>query len=224
MAGQPFRSRKAGAEHLFMSLQQVDIESGKVAAEPARPHAGEPCCRAFPVLQTERLILRELAAADEAGVFNIYSKPEVTLVCDVVTLTDRRQAMNVLKVLQADWPKGTGIRWAVTLRGSPDVIGICGFAWYPHNRSALLSYDLNPEFWNQGIMTESVKTIVPHAFGCDGINRITATVVPENRASIQVLRKVGFRDEGVLREWGFWKGEFKDLRCFSLLRRDLVPG
>jgi ribosomal-protein-alanine N-acetyltransferase len=205
-----------------MSVQDIDVEPGKLVARPARPRAAEPCREAFPVIETERLVLRELAAGDEASVFNIYSKPEVTRVCDVVTLTDRRQAASVLKVLQADWSTGTGIRWAVTLRGSPGVIGICGFAWYPHNRSALLSYDLDPEFWNQGVMTEAVKAIVHQAFESSEINRITATVVPQNWASIQVLRKAGFRDEGVLREWGFWKGEFKDLRCFSLLRRDLV--
>ena len=36
-----------------------------------------------------------------------------------------------------------------------------------------------------------------------------------------LLRKVGFQEEGVLREWGFWKGGFRDVRCFSLLRNDL---
>jgi ADP-ribose pyrophosphatase YjhB (NUDIX family) len=52
------------------------------------------------------------------------------------------------------------------------------------------------------------------------LNRIEALTYPQHLASIRVLRKLGFNDEGVRRECGFWKGASHDLRCFSLLRRD----
>jgi hypothetical protein len=38
---------------------------------------------------------------------------------------------------------------------------------------------------------------------------------------VKVLRNVGFHEEGILRDWGYWKGNFRDVRCLSLLRRDL---
>ena len=69
-------------------------------------------------------------------------------------------------------------------------------------------------------MTEAVRAVVSYVFRHGNINRITATTIPENAASIRVLQHAGFQEEGILRDWGFWKGEFKDLRCFSLLRRD----
>lgn len=42
----------------------------------------------------------------------------------------------------------------------------------------------------------------------------------ENTASMKLLEKLGFAPEGVLREYGFWKGEFHDLNMFSLLKKE----
>ncbi len=174
----------------------------------------------FPVLRTERLLLRDLQAEDRAEVFSVYSNPEVTRSCDMVTLTDPLQAGALIRVLQADWEKDSGVRWAITRQGSPGLIGICGLGWHRHNCSALLSYDLNRQFWNQGIMTEAARAVVGYAFGQAWLNRITAITVLDNPGSVQVLRHLGFQEEGILREWGFWKGGFKDVRCLSLLRKD----
>jgi ribosomal-protein-alanine N-acetyltransferase len=176
----------------------------------------------FPVLRTKRLVLRDLKAEDRADVFSVYSNPEVTRCCDMVTLTDPAQAGEVIRVLQADWERDSGARWAITRQGCPGVIGICGLGWHRHNSSALISYDLNREFWNQGIMTEAVRAVVAYAFGQAWLNRITAITVLDNPGSVQVLRHVGFQEEGILREWGYWKGGFKDVRCLSLLRKDAV--
>jgi [ribosomal protein S5]-alanine N-acetyltransferase len=35
-----------------------------------------------------------------------------------------------------------------------------------------------------------------------------------------LLKKIGFKEEGLLRDYGFWKGDFHDLKMFSLLRKD----
>jgi len=174
----------------------------------------------FPVLITKRLMLRDLKTEDRADVFSVYSNPEVTRCCDMVTLTDPVQAGEIIRVLQADWEKDSGARWAITRHGFPGVIGICGLGWHRHNFSALLSYDLNREFWNQGIMTEAVRAVVGYAFGQAWLNRISAITFLDNPGSVQVLRHIGFQEEGILREWGFWKGGFKDVRCLSLLRKD----
>ena len=176
--------------------------------------------RDFPLLKTERLILRRLALEDEADVFAIYSNPEVTRFCDVVNLANRSQARAVIQAFQDEFELDSGVRWAITERGGSRLIGLCGVGWYRHNFSALLSYDLNQDYWNRGIMTEAVRVVVAYTFDHAEMNRITATTVVENLASMQVLRHVGFQEEGILRDWGFWKGEFKNLRCFSLLRKD----
>ncbi len=175
----------------------------------------------FPILKTNRLVLRELRAEDRTCVLSLYVNPEVTRYCDMITLAEPAQAAEIIRLLQADWEKDAGARWAVTQHGSPELVGICGVGWHRHNCSALLSYDLNRRFWGQGIMTEAVRAVIEYAFGQAWVNRITAITVLDNPASVKVLLKAGFQEEGVLRDWGFWKGTFRDVRCLSLLRRDI---
>ena len=72
-------------------------------------------------------------------------------------------------------------------------------------------------------MTEALKAVINYGFS-EGffyyLNRIEAFTYLKSEASIALLKKVGFKEEGVRREYGYWKNKFHDLRCFSLLRRD----
>ncbi len=176
--------------------------------------------KSFPVLTTRRLRLRPLEDADAAEVFALYANPLVTRGGEMATLTSLGQASKVIEVFQADWELDSGVRWAVCGQNSDRLMGICGVGWHRPNYSALLSYDLSQSFWNRGIMTEAARAVVGYTFAQPGTNRITATTVLDNGASMQVLRHLGFQEEGVLRQWAYWKGEFKDLRCFSLLREE----
>lgn len=52
------------------------------------------------------------------------------------------------------------------------------------------------------------------------LNRIEAQIHPRNVASISTAEKLGFVREGLLREAGFWGGQFEDFFRYSLLRSD----
>ena len=174
------------------------------------------------MIETRRLILRSLLSSDEDSIFAVYSNPAVTRFCDIVTLADRREARVLLRLFQSEIEKDSGIKWAITERSSGLTIGFCGLAWYRHNSSALLSYDLRQDFWNRGIMTEAIRPVVKYAFDDARVNRVTATTLVDNHASVRVLQHNSFQEEGILRQWALWKGEFKDLRCFSVLNKDLT--
>lgn len=180
--------------------------------------------KTFPVLETDRLILRRILPEDEADIFTIFSNPEVTRYYDLDTFTDRAQARELIERHQIQFEKDAGIRWGITRKGSPRLIGTGGVGWQRWNFSAILGYELAREFWNQGIMTEAIHAMAGYAFTTMGMNRIQAVIEMENAASARVLRKVGFQEEGILREWGFWKGGFRDVRCFSLLCKDTERG
>ena len=61
---------------------------------------------------------------------------------------------------------------------------------------------------------------VNHTFGQTETHRLTSTTALDNAPSMRVLRELGFQEEGILPDWALWKGEFKDLRCCSLLRAE----
>ncbi len=95
-------------------------------------------------------------------------------------------------------------------------------------QSTVIGYDLLPQYWGKGFATEAVHRIVKQAFlgdlPCGAINRIQADTIPENLASESVLLKVGFLDEGIRRQSGYWKQQFHDLKCLGLIKSEYAEG
>jgi len=91
-------------------------------------------------------------------------------------------------------------------------------------RSATIGYDLNRDYWGRGITTEALRSIIRYAFSgklpCPIVNRIQADTIPGNIASEKVLLKLGFVEEGIRRQSGYWKDQYHDLKCFGLLKEN----
>lgn len=175
----------------------------------------------FPVLETDRLRLREITDGDASGLLTLYSDPRVVQYYDIEPFTEQSQAAVLVRGFADKYRSGAGIRWGISPKSSPaTLIGTCSYTWNHDNASALLGYDLLPERWGQGIMREAVFAALRYGFEVRRLNRIQAMTSLDNVASIRLLRGLGFTEEGVLRQLGFWKGEFHDMRCFSLLWRE----
>jgi ribosomal-protein-alanine N-acetyltransferase len=81
-------------------------------------------------------------------------------------------------------------------------------------------YEIHPDFWKQGLMTEALQAMIQFSFGPQDlmpVHRIEAIVYPENTGSIRLLEKLGFTLEGLRREFGFWKGHYQDVFMYALL-------
>lgn len=77
-------------------------------------------------------------------------------------------------------------------------------------RSAWIGYWVASESGEKGVATAAVAMAVDHCFGQAGLHRLEATVRPENLASQSVLRKAGFREEGLLRDYMDVDGSWRD--------------
>ena len=179
----------------------------------------------FPQLQTRRLILNQMSDEDTQAVFNIFSDPDVVKYYDLAAFKELEQATKLIGFFNNRFQESNGIRWAIRLKDTKQLIGTCGFnSWNIKMKNAVIGYDLYPKFWGKGISTEAIHAIVSSAFkgtlACGLINRIQADTVLGNVASESLLLKVGFKEEGVRRESGFWKDKFHDLKCFGLIKSD----
>jgi RimJ/RimL family protein N-acetyltransferase len=76
-------------------------------------------------------------------------------------------------------------------------------------------------FWNKGYAYESSQIFIDYSFNQFNLNKIYLEVLKENDAAINLYQKLGFREEGILKENIFKNGEFKDVLIMSLLRDDL---
>lgn len=77
-------------------------------------------------------------------------------------------------------------------------------------RSAWIGYWVAEDLGGRGVATAALALGLDHCFETVGLHRVEATVRPENLASRAVLRKAGFRDEGVLRRYLDVDGAWRD--------------
>jgi RimJ/RimL family protein N-acetyltransferase len=88
------------------------------------------------------------------------------------------------------------------------------------HEEAELSFWIGRPFWGRGYATEAAGAAVDRAFDGLGINRIVAHHMVRNPASGRVLARLGFRQEGLLRERVKKWGVYEDVVLMALLRRD----
>ncbi|KAK9179634.1 hypothetical protein WN943_028836 [Citrus x changshan-huyou] len=86
---------------------------------------------------------------------------------------------------------------------------------------AHIGYAVAAEYWGHGMATLALKMAVSKVFDeIPDLVRLHALVELENKASQRVLEKVGFVKEGLLRKYGFCKGEIRDMFVYSFLSTD----
>ena len=179
----------------------------------------------FPEFTTNRLTLSRITSSDVDSIFELFSSPDVVKFYDLEVFTERAQAENLIRLFESRIESSLGIRWAIRMKDSGNLIGTCGFnSWSDKMRNATIGYDLKPEYWNKGITTEALFETIRSAFAgvlaCGPLHRIQADTIPGNIASEMVLLKLGFKEEGVRRECVYIRNSYHNMKCFGLLVSD----
>lgn len=177
----------------------------------------------FPVLQTERLSLRQLTHADAPVINRLFSDPQVIEFMSEPPLETDEKAIALIDWLNGHFINQVAARWGITVQGEDSVIGTIGFHhWDREHRHADLGYDLLPEYWGRGYATEAACAVVGWCFDKLDLNRMQADCTVGNERSERVMRKLGFQYEGTWREQ-YWEHErFVDIKQFGLLRREWI--
>lgn len=90
------------------------------------------------------------------------------------------------------------------------------------SRSGQAGYWVARDVAGRGIAPTALAALVDHAFLGLGLHRVAAYVQPENAASLAVLAKLAFRDEGVRQRVLYVDGAWRDHRSFALTVEDLA--
>ena len=175
----------------------------------------------FPTLETERLILRQMTLEDADFVFQHFGDPAVSrYLMDEPPLTEYARAQEIIQFFCEPEEK-TCNRWVMVRKSDHRSIGTCGFHnWDKHYFRAEMGYDLSPSVWGQGYMIEALRAVISSGFEHMRLNRIDALVYIENDRSTQLLRRLGFKQEGVLRDYFYLDGKFYDHYLLALLQRE----
>jgi ribosomal-protein-alanine N-acetyltransferase len=175
----------------------------------------------FPPLETERLLLRPLAARDLDFVFRHFSDPAIyRYLVDEEPVATRADAQAIIDFYAASDGKAYN-RWVLVLKSTARPIGTCGYhQWRRAHQRAEIGYDLAQAFWRQGLMREALHAVIRFGFQRMAFHRIGALVHPENQASLRLLATLGFQKEGLLRDYYYQNGRFHDHWLLTLLRHE----
>ena len=172
----------------------------------------------FPVLATERLVLRRAAASDVKEIFALRSDISIMKYIPRPLVTNLDEALEHINNIDAKIESKEGINWGITLKGDDTLIGIIGFYRInAENYRAEIGYILHPSQSGKGLISEAVKKLVTYGFNTMNLHSIEAVIAPENVASAKVLEKNGFVQEGLFKENQYFEGRFLDSAVYSLL-------
>lgn len=177
----------------------------------------------FPTLETARLKLRRLTLADAPRMFEIHTDPAVGRYLSREPDRELGQMEERLRIVEDGVASHTSIRFALERKDTGLLIGSGGFwRWNKPHRNAEIGYELASDQWGQGLMTEALWTILRFGFDHLDLHRVEANTDPDNLASQAVLKKLGFREEGRLRQNWHYRGVYTDSTLLGLLAGELV--
>lgn len=179
----------------------------------------------FPVLETERLILRRQEWSDVPAIRAMMNHPEVgpKLLTPPVPYPEG-EAEKFIARTRRGFREGTAIAWAIQPREGPSFAGNIGLRIEKQHSRAEIGYTLDPAHWGKGYASEASRLVLDHAFGAMGLQRVFASHFLWNPASGRVLEKAGLTLEGVLRQHVNRRGTFEDCRWFGVTKEDWMRG
>jgi RimJ/RimL family protein N-acetyltransferase len=174
-------------------------------------------------LETDRLVLRRPTRRDIGAIHGLAGDRRVVRFTTLPWPYERKHAAGFVKMSQAQLRKKIGYNYVIERTSDGALIGAAGLLNVSStHRRAELGYWLGVDFWHAGYASEAARRLVVFGFKHLRLHRIHALTVVGNDASAELLRRLAFKSEGVLRHHFKQRGRWKDLETWGLLARELA--
>ncbi|THG30950.1 GNAT family N-acetyltransferase [Naasia lichenicola] len=174
-------------------------------------------------LETERLLLRPLTSADTDALLAYRSDEESCRYLPFPPM-DRTE---IDRRLREQWGRVTfdgpeqNITLGVTLKSTGELVGdVVLFLHSPTSRTGEIGYVLHPNQVGSGYASEAATALLRVAFDELGLHRVVGRLDARNDASARVLERIGMRQEALLREDEWFKGEWSSTLIYAILEQD----
>ncbi|WP_017379152.1 GNAT family N-acetyltransferase [Paenisporosarcina sp. TG-14] len=175
----------------------------------------------YPRLETKRLQLIELNKSHASTLFKQFSREDVTRYYGMDPFVEVEQAEKMIQSFSTNFERKQSIRWGLQVKETEELVGTIGLnnlqLW---SKKCEVGYDLHPDYWSKGYIKEALRAVLPYCFEELNLSRVGATTFPANKASWQLLLKVGFVKEGLLRNYLYQGSQNYDAYIFSITRED----
>ena len=175
-----------------------------------------------PELAGDLVRLRRWSLDDLSCIEAASSDPEIPQGTTVPAVYSEAEGRAFIERQWGRQTSGQGVSQAIVDLASGDAVGLMWLAHDDPPYQAAIGYWLVPEARGRGLGSEAVRLASHWVLMETEVHRLVAQVVPGNEPSAAVLRKSGFIEEGVLREWLQRGDEHIDVVQYSLLATDLA--
>lgn len=179
----------------------------------------------FTDLATSRLFLRKFQKEDAEAFSHLLRHREVPATTLMLPYPcEINDATNLIESYLKEQDQKSAIRWAIALNKGRDLVG--GIRLVPNVafNSAELGFWVGKDYWRKGYTREAAERVMQFAFHELQFNRINAHAMVENIASLKLLEKLGFQQEGIHPELVLKWDSYKDVITFGLLRKHYLNG
>lgn len=174
-----------------------------------------------PTLLGSRVRLRMFAQSDIPDLFAMFSDAQFMRYWSCPPYTTIEQARELFDRKYRGVCAGEFNEWAITLRANDRLIGHCTiFSINKGQRRAEVGYGIARPHWGNGYARDAMHLMLDYAFGSLDLHRLEADVDPRNSGSVNLLERLGFVREGLLRERWHVNGEISDSAIYGLLAQD----
>ena len=158
----------------------------------------------FPVLETERLTLRELCLEDAKAVFGLRTNKEVNEFIDRKSMNNLSESRAFIDLISNLATNNKGVFWVIESKNNHQLIGTIGLRNFEDEENyAEIGYELDPSYHQRGFMSEAFEAILKFGFDNLALETIEAFTHQNNTASIALLKKQRFVLDPERREEGF---------------------
>ncbi len=171
-----------------------------------------------------RLLLRTPKPSDAAAIAHALRDRRVSRPIHLPAHYSVRDARDFIRRSKEGLKDGSKYYLSIVLRGNGELVGGCGLDHVLiDHRNAHVGYWIARPHWGKGYASEAASILIAAGFRDLGLHRIHTGAFPDNRRSIRVLRRLGFRTEGRARQDRLVDGRYRDLALFGLLRQQFRP-
>lgn len=157
----------------------------------------------FPVLETERLTLRELNLNDAKAIFGLRTNKEINEFLDRKIPRNLSEARAFIDLISNLTTNNKGIFWVIESKSNHQLMGTIGLRHFEDEDDyAEIGYEIDPVYQQKGFMSEAFGAVLNFGFEKLALKNIEAFTHYNNEASIALLEKQNFilhpdrRDEG----------------------------
>lgn len=171
----------------------------------------------LPIIETERLILREIKESDVNDMYEYAHLPYIGPSAGWAPHQSKEETRTIIRMMNGKYRFGGVGTFAIVYKENSKMIGTIELHSMVKNYKAELGYTVNPEYWGKGIAFEGAKAIIPWGFEALDLKRIECTAFTNNYQSKRVCEKLGLTYEGIRKKgYVLYNGYIGDIYCYAI--------